>query len=66
MFSNSIQILILANFIVGNKNDLENRREVSVEEGRKFADKNNVKFIEITALNLHECEKVMRILFQGY
>ena len=44
--SKDIQIVI-----VGNKSDLEQKREVSQEEGRAFSEENNVAFFETSALN---------------
>ena len=35
--------------LVGNKKDLENQREVQIEEGEHFAKKNNIKFYETSA-----------------
>jgi Ras-related protein Rab-2A len=35
--------------LIGNKTDLESEREVSSEEGKKFAEKEGLKFLEITA-----------------
>ena len=35
--------------LVGNKKDLENQREVQIEEGEDFAKKNNIKFYETSA-----------------
>ena len=35
--------------LVGNKKDLENQREVQIEEGEDFAKKNNIKFFETSA-----------------
>ena len=35
--------------LIGNKIDLENQRQVPTEEGRKFADDNGMKFIEVSA-----------------
>jgi len=32
--------------LIGNKIDLENKREVSYEEGKNFAESNGIKFIE--------------------
>ena len=37
--------------LVGNKIDLENERIVSFDEGKKFAEDNNMLFIETSALN---------------
>jgi small GTP-binding protein len=44
--------------LVGNKSDLESRREVSIDEGKDFADKNNMLFIETSAksgINVDKC-----------
>ena len=35
--------------LVGNKNDLEDKREVSTDEGLKYAEENNYIFEEISA-----------------
>ena len=43
--------------IVGNKIDLENKREVSIEEGQKFCEDKNYDFFEVSAkdgLNLND------------
>ena len=37
------------NFLVGNKNDLESKREVSIEEGEDFAKRHNLIFLESSA-----------------
>jgi GTPase SAR1 family protein len=37
-------------FLVGNKIDLENGRQVSTEEGRYFAKKHGISFMETSAL----------------
>ena len=36
-------------FLVGNKIDLSDEREVPIEEGRKFASENKMKFYEVSA-----------------
>lgn len=35
--------------LIGNKCDLENEREVTIEEAQKFAHKNNMKYLETSA-----------------
>ena len=35
--------------LIGNKSDLENKREVSFEEAKKFAEENKMKFFETSA-----------------
>ncbi len=37
--------------IVGNKNDLEDKREVTLEEGQKFCEEKNIEFFEVSAKN---------------
>ena len=37
--------------IVGNKIDLESKREVSYEEGKKYCEENNYEFFEVSAKN---------------
>lgn len=43
--------------LVGNKNDLENKREVTFEEGKHFADSIGVEFIETSAKNASNVDK---------
>ena len=38
-------------YLIGNKSDLEDKRQVTYEEGKKFADENNLVFFETSALN---------------
>jgi Ras-related protein Rab-1A len=35
--------------LVGNKSDLESKRQVTYEEGKELADSLNIKFIEASA-----------------
>ena len=43
--------------LVGNKADLNNERIVEYEEGKKYADDNKLKFIEVSALNGENVDK---------
>ncbi|KRX03857.1 P-loop containing nucleoside triphosphate hydrolase [Pseudocohnilembus persalinus] len=36
-------------FLVGNKNDMEEQRQVSYEQGQKFAQQQGIEFIEVSA-----------------
>ena len=42
--------------VIGNKTDLESQREVSTEEGRKFADDNQLQWIELSAKDYGKVE----------
>lgn len=46
-FINDIENTIIV--IIGNKIDLENKRVISVEEGKKFAEENNFNIFEVSA-----------------
>ena len=48
--------------IVGNKKDLEEKREVKTEEGENLAKKNNVKFYETSAKNGTNVNEVFELL----
>ena len=44
--------------LIGNKSDLEGKRVISYEEGKNFADENNLLFFETSAKNgsnIQEC-----------
>jgi len=43
--------------LIGNKCDLEHRRQVSPEEGKKFADENGLMFLETSAKTAHNVEE---------
>ena len=45
-------------YLIGNKSDLENKRQVTIEEGKQFADENNLKFYETSALNGNNIEEI--------
>jgi small GTP-binding protein len=44
--------------LVGNKNDLDNQRAISKDEGKRFAEENNLKFYETSALNGNNIEEL--------
>ena len=44
--------------IVGNKIDLEDKRQVSIEEAEAFAKNNNIQFLEVSAKNNINIEKL--------
>ena len=44
--------------LVGNKNDLENERKVSFDEGKKFADSNDILFFESSAKTGNNVEDI--------
>lgn len=43
--------------LVGNKIDLDDKREVTTDEGEKFAEENNLMFIETSAMTAENVEK---------
>ena len=53
----SMQVLL-----VGNKTDLEAERQVSTEEGRLFAQKEDLTFIEISAKDYKKVEGAFNVL----
>ena len=61
---NRMQIIL-----IGNKSDLENQREVSTEEGVRFANKNDLIFFETSALTASHIEdtflRAAADVFQG-
>jgi len=46
--------------LVGNKSDLEDRREVSFEEGAEYAAHHGMSFIETSALDSTNVEQAFR------
>lgn len=43
--------------LIGNKNDCEDRRQVSTEEGERFARENSLIFLETSAKTAHNVEE---------
>ena len=44
--------------LVGNKTDLEDKRQITYEEGEEFANRNNMQFFETSALNGNNIDKL--------
>ena len=59
-FSNNRMNVI--NFLVGNKNDLEENREVSIEEAKQFANTMNLLYLETSAKNNSNVGKAFEYL----
>ena len=51
--------------LVGNKTDLENEREVSVEEGEKKAREMDLMFVETSAKSGYNVKHLLRIIIQS-
>ena len=50
-------------FIIGNKSDKINKRQVGVDEIRQFCEKDNFKFFEISSLKNHDLEECFFDIF---
>lgn len=44
-----IFVLFQVIFLIGNKSDLEESRDVTYEEAKQFAEENNLMFVEASA-----------------
>ncbi|KAF5714561.1 hypothetical protein FMUND_7370 [Fusarium mundagurra] len=51
--------------LVGNKTDLERRRSVTTEEGRKFAKLNKLRFIETSACENSQVDLAFQTILNG-
>jgi Ras-related protein Rab-6A len=52
--------------LIGNKIDLEDKRQISSEEGKKFAEENNYIFQEVSAKTGDNFEKLFEVqIFEG-
>ena len=45
-------------YLIGNKSDLTDKRQVTQEEGKQFAEENNLVFFETSALNGNNIEEI--------
>jgi len=50
--------------LIGNKCDLSTMRQVTTEQGRQYAEKNNMLFLETSALNSTNIEKAFMTIAQ--
>lgn len=50
--------------LVGNKSDLENIRDVSVDEGKRFAEEEGLFFIETSALDSTNVKEAFQIVIR--
>lgn len=51
--------------LVGNKSDLKHLRAVPEEEAKSFAEKNNLSFIEVSALDSNNVEQAFENVLNG-
>lgn len=54
----------MARMLVGNKCDLENIRDVSVEEGKEFAEEEGLFFMETSALDSTNVQTAFEIVIR--
>ena len=52
-------------YLIGNKNDLEERREVDFEEANKFAKEKNIPYIEVSAKTGNNIKKLFDDVIKG-
>ena len=57
---------LLLSFKVGNKSDLRHLRAVPTDEAKAFAEKNNLSFIETSALDSTNVETAFHNILTGY
>jgi Ras-related protein Rab-11A len=50
--------------LVGNKDDLEDKRTVSTEVATEYAARNSFQYIETSAKQGHDCQRSFQLLFQ--
>ena len=48
--------------LIGNKCDLEEKRKISVQEGKEFAESNGMKFIETSAKDNTKVQEAFELL----
>ena len=50
--------------LVGNKNDLQDQRQVEMDEAKRFATENKMYFIETSALTKYKVTEAFEQLFE--
>jgi len=55
----------MVHMLVGNKSDLKHLRAVPTEEAAKFADENNLSFIEASALDSNNVDVAFENVLKG-
>ena len=50
--------------LIGNKSDLQHLRIVSIEDARKFAEKEGLLFMETSAFKATNVDKALQIILQ--
>ena len=63
--NNSVDLDNIFICLVGNKNDLNEKREVSYEEANKFAKEKNMPYIEVSAKTGDNINKLFSIMTKG-
>ena len=48
--------------LIGNKNDLEEKREISYDEGKEYAQINGMQFFETSAKTAHKVQEAFEVL----
>ena len=57
---------IFSIILVGNKCDLENERKITEQEGKKYAEKKNMLFLETSALQIINVKEVFDTVLDNY
>ena len=48
--------------LIGNKSDLEDKKQVTYDEGKELADRLGIKFLETSAKNSHNVEQAFTLM----
>lgn len=61
----SVSIDKVAFIVIGNKSDLQARREVSFDQGQAFAAKYNIPFFEVSAKDLSNLPEMVEAIYNS-